>query len=445
MSRPESRWWQPVPRRVFLLLLALYLPLRLGLALLPGYANDVEQYKRWALHIARNGAPKTYEASDVDYPPVFPLVLGGAGELYLLVHPVPPADAVSADPLLTFLVKSPHLIADLLLGALLWFLVGRLGYWGAACRDPGWGRLAALLYLWNPMVLWGSAYWGQPDGAHSLLALAALAALASHRFAASGALLAAAGLTKPLAAPLVPLYAVATALRGRLRGLMLVGLGGLAVGLLAFLPFLFGGRLLHVLRRVLIDVEAMPFTSVNGHNLWWILGGWRPANAPLLAGVTAKEIGLTLFLAAYAALLARAWSWMRRRESAPTEYGSRLVLTAAALSCAFFALSTHMHENHLFMAVPFLLAVAGRDGRLLLLAALASLAAFLNMTLHDPLLPQALPGVLAAPSGVIDPHLGHPYTWLQLLGSFANAVLVLGVSAAAYVAAWRSYGNSPAE
>ena len=52
--------------------------------------------------------------------------------------------------------------------------------------------------------------------------------------------------------------------------------------------------------------EAMPFTSVNAHNLWWLLGPWRDANAG--ETLTPKFIGLTLFLVVYAVLLARAAS-----------------------------------------------------------------------------------------------------------------------------------------
>ena len=47
-----------------------------------------------------------------------------------------------------------------------------------------------------------------------------------------------------------------------------------------------------------------------------------------------------------------------------------------------------MHENHMYMGVPLLVAVAGRSPRLALLAAGCSIAVFLNATLHDPLLPE---------------------------------------------------------
>ena len=104
---------------------------------------------------------------------------------------------------------------------------------------------------------------------------------------------------------------------------------------------------------------------------------------------------------------------------------------------AFFFLSTHMHENHLFMAMPLLIAVAGRDARLARLAGLCSLAVFLNMVLHDPDLPQLLPGILSRPTSIIDPHFLVPYTWLQVVGSFLNSLLVGWVAGRACFLAWK--------
>jgi hypothetical protein len=400
----------------------------------------VRQYERWALAAARSGLAAVYEHTDADYPPLFLYALWAVGRVYLAVRPgLPPEGPPPDDLLLRALVKSPHIVADLVLGALLHRLVGREGFWGARRRGSGWGRLAALAYLWNPVVLWGSGYWGQPDGVHSALGLGALAALAAPRAAAAGALWALASLTKPLAAPLAPLLAAGALLRGGLRGGALATLGAAAAGAAVFLPFALGGRLGPVLHRVLADVEAMPFATVNAHNLWWILGGTgRPADAAWFGPLTPRDVGLVLFLAAYAALLVRGAGWMRERALAAPDWGARLVLTAAAVTGTFFFVSTHLHENHLFLALPLLLAVAGRDGRLAWLAAGTSLAGFLNMALHDLELPWHLPGILAAPSPVLDRYLGRPYTWVQLYAGFADALLVLAVVLGLIVAAWRA-------
>jgi hypothetical protein len=289
-------------------------------------------------------------------------------------------------------------------------------------------------------VLWVSAYWGQPDGVHSLLALAACAALAAGAPGGAGALLSAAALMKPLAAPLVPLLAVGAAARDRLRGLLLAGLGGLAVAVVAFLPFALTGRLAAVLRRVLLDLEAMPFTSVNAHNLWWLAGAWRDANTTIAGALSPKLLGLLLFLVVYALLLARSAGWLAAPAHHAGAHGARLCLLAAAVTCAFFFLTTHMHENHLYMALPLLLAAAGRSPRLFALFAGCSLAILLNTTLHDPLLPHALWPPLDAASPVTDPHMQRPFTWLQLVGSYFDAALVGAVTVGSALVVWGSAG-----
>ena len=170
----------------------------------------------------------------------------------------------------------------------------------------------------------------------------------------------------------------------------------------------------------------MPYASVNGHSLWWVVAPWRDATVPLIAGVAPRTLGLVLFLAGYALLLYRSRGWLARGYD--PERAARLFVLAAAIAVWFFFVSTHMHENHLYQALPLLLAVAGRSRALAWLTAGCSVAILLNTALHDPWLPYALPGFLSAESGTLDVHLDRPYTWLQRIGSLLNTLLVAGVA-----------------
>ena len=102
----------------------------------------------------------------------------------------------------------------------------------------------------------------------------------------------------------------------------------------------------------------------------------------------------------------------------------RLFVFTGAITCAFFFLSTHMHENHLLMAIPFFLAAAGRARSFARLALLATVASFLNMLLHDLDLPFLFPGFLGQPTPASSWFSVHPLTWPQILGSLLNAALV---------------------
>ena len=479
---PESRC--AVSRGAFILALVVYLPLRIFMTTLPGGAGDAESYRDWAMGSAYYGFSRAYNRTTIDYPPALLYVLYPIGLAYLHLHPeiatatferTPwgeyfvrtldghayrswtsnrrhlPQPGLRAGPLpdlpiFQSAVKLPFLFFDLALAALLYWLVAR-GSWGDAQdsrsarsgsdSNSGWGRLAALAYLFNPIVLWGSGYWAQADSVHSVLVLASLAALAKNRLVFAGMFLATAGLMKPLAAPFVPLLVFFVAARYRVAGVIRSGIGGVAAAIAIFLPFFLAGHGARTLRAVLLDVDRMPFQSVNGHSMWWLLGGWQRADEPVLGALSATHVGLALFLAAYAALLWRSRSWMRGPEIDGNRLAAQLCLLAAAVAASFFFFSTHMHENHLFIVIPLLLCVAGRSRALAGLTVAASAVCFVNMALHDHDLPQLLPGLLSDASSHRDGISGRMLTHAQWLGSNVNAVAAGAVMLGIYHQAWR--------
>jgi Gpi18-like mannosyltransferase len=412
-----------------------YLVLRWFLGTLPGYQVDVLAYKRWAIGAAHNGLSGVYENTDMDYPPLYAYILYPIGAVYLSVEPETPEGRVPDSTLLTLLMKLPPFVFDLLLAGLLYLFVARRKLWGEERAGPRWGRLAAVFYLWNPVVLWDSAYWGQPDGIHSFFVVACLALLGRSHSVGAGASLSAAGMMKPLAAPLVPLVALVAFARDRWRGLLLVALSAVVVALLLFLPFLLTGRGQSVLDRVVLDVEAMPYTSVNGHNYWWIVGPWQDANAPLLGPLSAKHIGMGLFGIFALALLVRAWPWLRRQAAGPgLEAG--LFAIAASITGVFFFFSTHMHENHLFMAVPLTAALALRSRRWFWLFLGTTVGVFLNVILHDLEVTLGAPFTWGGVSPVMNLHLERPFAWGELVGTYLDAALIAVVVGGIYVTTW---------
>src|SRR4029077_3039674 len=117
--------------------------------------------------------------------------------------------------------------------------------------------------------------------------------------------------------------------------------------------FLLRGRGGAVVRRLGTDLGAMPFTSVNAHNLWWLLGRWRPAQPPLLGAITRQALGFGLFVVLDGLLL---WH-VRRRLADDTDRAAHragIMVLGAAAATTFFFVATHMHENHMFLAVPLL-------------------------------------------------------------------------------------------
>ena len=121
-------------------------------------------------------------------------ILAGVGKAFVLSQPAFAPGEIPVEIVPTHWIRLPHLVFDLLLGFLLYRVVVFGGLWGPRRQGPGWGRLAALAYWWNPAVLFGSAWWGQFDSMHAFLAVASIAALGGDRWILSAAALSAAGL-----------------------------------------------------------------------------------------------------------------------------------------------------------------------------------------------------------------------------------------------------------
>lgn len=384
-----------MPRRravAWSLALLAYLAVRGWLATTPGYPPDIGQFKLWALQAEQDGLAALYgggadhDFSRFDYPPLYAYVLRAIGWIYSFFEP--DALARQADStLLTVLVKLPALLADLAIALLL----ARLAR-GTRAALP-----LAAAWLLNPAVLLDGGHWGQPDSIHSGFVLAAFAAIAGALGAARGTrrsaiaawvLLTLAALMKPLGAPFFPLLLTASLLLTGVATTLVGALASLATAALLFAPFVARFGVEAMAARLLGDVTIMSFTSVNGHNLWWLVGPWKDSEAPWLLGATATQVGLVLFLAALAALLVLAVRRHRQRRAGL--HATQLLLLSGALATAFFLFATHLHENHLFAALPLLmgalaLAPAGNGARrpLALLIAALSLGVAWNLVAHD--------------------------------------------------------------
>jgi hypothetical protein len=441
-------------RRSGLILLAIaYALVRWVLLLNPGYVADMTAYKRWALRAAQEGISRVYATSDMDYPPLYAWMLAPAGKIYGWIEPRAPlvwhddaaSDAAINSKLLNLLIKLPAFLFDLGIGWLLFRLGKRADAGrGRAGPDGGggaprkrrrlpWCFILPAAYLLNPVVFMDVGYWGAPDSIHSFFVLAAFLTLGFPgllRIALPGrpapaastarrpgdawrawVLLALATLMKPLGAPFFPLLLVLTVIWYGWRAVLIGGLAALATVLVVFAPFLVAGQTASVFQRVLGDVSLMPLTSANAHNLWWVLGAWQNADIPAVGPFSKTHFGLLAFAAAYLALLAAAG---RERAAAGGRLtGAMGLLLSLGIAFCFFMVSTHMHENHLFLAVPLALALVpfDRPGEraFALLAGGLTVGVFLNLIMHDLVIPASFPFTLGGPTGQMNQHLKRPF------------------------------------
>ena len=366
--------------RVAVAVLVVAVALRVVLLVVPGYPADLRAFQCWAIRAGTEGIAHIYdykgpsattggEYGYYDYPPLYAYVLAPAGALDAHFRPEDVSPSFTGAPALEAAVKVPPLLADLALAGLLFWCVDRF----ALGRRSAW--IVASVYMVQPAVFIDSGRWGQPDAIHSVLVLLALAFVLSGRAPSGWIAMTLACLMKPLALPFVPLLALATLRRVTIRATVLSAIAVIGTVLVVFLPFLLERHFRSIVLRIVADTDIMPFTTLNAHNLWWITARWQPSDQPIVGPVTATELGLLLFGIAYALTAYVLWS---RRERDDVWFEGLFVV-----ALVFFFVSTHLHENHLFAAIPFALLCA-RDRVRALLAAGVGFVAFMNMMLHDP-------------------------------------------------------------
>jgi Gpi18-like mannosyltransferase len=302
---------------------------------------------------------------------------GAAGELYQrFVDQRFDEQPMLASQLYTFMIKLPGILFHPVVAAAIYLLVRRFG--------PGIAFGVASAYALNPAVAYDVAHLGQTDPVHAAFSLIAVGALVYGSPLVAGASIALAALTKPQAWILLPIVGLGLVFWYGRRGVLLGTLGGAVASAVVLSPWVFTNRLHHVERFF----EALETKSVNSqaltaqaHNLWWIptLVEWRFINdwEPVIGPITYRMLGLGMVLA-LVILVALRLRGLRPRD--------RLFSFIGLLTIGWFVVTVRAHENHLFMALPFLAVAWALDRRYAVVFGLVSASLLLNLALHDPLL-----------------------------------------------------------
>jgi Gpi18-like mannosyltransferase len=348
----------------------------------PGYEADIRHYKDWARKLTLDGIETAYSGKNtrdyVMYTPVFVYVYAAVGWGY--AHWIDPrfdAERMKASSQLTLAIKGVAVAAHLTLGAALFFLLSRL-------HSGQWAAIASAAYLLNPATIFASAVWGAPDGFHSLGVVAALGLTELGLWVPAWLAMALAVACKPQAWILAPIFAVRQLYLGGISRIVLGGfISGLTLAVL-ILPFLLNNRLGDVIALPSAIAQYMPYTSVNAHNLWWLVNDGRQVlDRDAWIGPISYE------LASLALVLAVTLFVLRWTHSAEP---GRFFMLAAYQAFGWYCVTTQLHENHSFFVLP-LLALAlpfHRWAWAPLCGVTVTLLA--NMVLHDPIMTGSVPG-----------------------------------------------------
>ena len=405
-------------RRVLLLSVAL----QLALALVFGHSFDTRVFMATGYLVGTGENP--YAASDLGavfhhigfdklgpagYPPPWPLVLG---LLYLVSYAVVP------DLLLYNLaLKLPVIAANVGLAYLVAALLKELG------ASPTVARRAWVLMLFNPVLLYFGAAWGQIDAIAAAFAVWALTLLWARRTTASAGLLALSVCLKPIALPVLPVALLLEWREGRRRAARYAGVFA-AVSIVAVVaPFAVLGW----------DPSAI-FHRWNGHFV--LTGGLALSTAfrlwrdPLVLPGSWWLVGLVWIPA-----LAVATVTLRRGDGGLED----LLKKTTALVLVFYLTRARLAEPNVVLLVPLVLVltVTGALPRWTFIAVCAIPLAF-SVVNHSPLelLFTAFPGTMAS-----------SISWVDRYEETA-LVLKAGLAVAWQVAGWwivvLCFGRAPA-
>ena len=370
-----------------------------------GFKSDLQLFQFWATNLAQHGPFGFYERDFfADYTPGYLYALWLVGIVGQLVGGV-------GD-----LIKLPAIITDVVLAYIVYRMVLDLGV--SARR----ATLAAAVVIINPITWFDSVVWGQVDSFGTVFLLLSVRELWKGRHERAAILAVVAALVKPQLAILVPIVAFvtirrvlwpaggygdedppepsgfgwerrttgvlrifSTAVAGFVTAVVLAAPFGLSVVTFSTTaPFVDSS----LLRLVFSTAATYSYVTVNAYNLWALFpvngestatnGQWIP-DAPNPDGAAWAAIGpipaAVIGGLVLGALLFVVIPWLvARRPDRLT-----ILVGVAALSLAFFAVPTRVHERYLFPLFGIAAILFAFSFRWRVFYVVVSIATFLNM------------------------------------------------------------------
>ena len=381
--------WQTLshwPLRPLLGILLLALACNLALAPTPGFVGDIGIYMLWAWKLTTGGLHSAYLphklVEPINYLPLVPYMFSVVGALYRgLFAPSFPFPLEQTTLLFLCLMKLPMIAANMGTGIIIFLFLRRRTSWRLAL-------LSLAAYLFNPAILFNSAYGGQADAVHSFFAVLAVVLIMQQKVVGAWLSIAFAALSKPQGGLFLPLILFLTwrqlAVRAVLKGLLTASIAAAFV----FSPFLYRGTgdslLSYLLSIGRLDIPGLPaYTTMGAHNLWWVLGlgaevvdtGGFLSQLPVVGGLaTARSAGLALLAVLYAIGLSRLYR---------SENESWVPVVAGFLGFACYMSLTQVHETYAFSVLPFLALALPTGSRWRVVYSILTVTFLANMCLHD--------------------------------------------------------------
>lgn len=342
----SARWfWQNRSRNSWLLVLLLGAGLLVRAPFLATdwrVTGDLVLLRGWVKEIQKGRLLELYDGHEDLYPPLMLYLFKISG----WVEDALPASLRANGGALNFLVKLPAALADVGTAALL-----ALALW----KRQRLALTTAALYLFNPAILYISAFWAQVDSVYTFFLVASVIALEQRRFKSAWLAWTLGLMSKLQAIVLAPILAPITWRRGGWRACLLgVIVFGTAI-VLVTLPWLLSGRLdARFFDSIALGSRAAR-VDVSAYNVWYLFLGGQVHNVSSLQHpfdffLNVRQLGFLLY-GTYATFLA--WRLWQK----PTQ---AVALAAALSSLMLYLVSTQVHERFLFPVLALLLLTAAQ-------------------------------------------------------------------------------------
>lgn len=314
-------------------ILILGLIIRLFLSFFPAFESDQNAFRFWTDRLATLGPAHFYSSHVFTNNPLgilyFFWLIGLMKHTFLI-------NIITSSNIDIFLKLAANL-SDLATGFLIYKIIKeKLNY--------KLGHIAALLYIFNPGLVFNSAVWGQYDSVAILfLVLSIYYCLIKKSPVICSIFFSLAWVTKPQSLELAPFLFFFFLRNFKPIQWLYALLSFLLVAIIAFIPFFPNNPLNGIYYVNSGSTNLFNCTTCNALNLWGIFGNWK-SDLSLFLNISLLNwsfILLSLFLIII-------FSFKRLKENFS-------YLTIAVSMLAFFMLLTRMHERYLSYFFPFLL------------------------------------------------------------------------------------------
>ena len=352
----------------FLIALVFYLGLLFRLILIPnpGFEADISFWKSWGLAPYNHGIVWSFFNTNNNYPTPFAYILMFIVKVYSIFRDPNAFNEFwrNTNQLFLFIGKMPAVLGDFGIATIILWIgknAKRIGFPDIPFRIY---IILSAMYLFSPISLIDSAWWGQVD------AFGVCIFLIAFFFALKG---------KPFLAGFFYIFAVMMKLQNMIYGplfflyiWMTLGWTGLVKSFAGSAISFFGLNIEFILSRNMEKVvtsltenyDYFPLMSLNSYNLWWIVAkaqGMTMSDKLIAFGIiNAKTLGLYIFSSTYLLCMLylfwpRVRQWIRRKEFDIETLHHRFITGICLIVLTFFLFQTQSHERYAFPATAFLL------------------------------------------------------------------------------------------